>query len=253
VATLLKTGWLLVHVPKTGGTWLRRGLAEAGFIVGEEAVPGVAAWPVPATASPAMRRLHATARGVGHDPARSFCFVRHPLAWYRSLWAHGVRDGWEPREFALDQYGCDDFRAFMDRCLRAFPVGFVSLLYRVFTDGAGFVGRHERLGEDLHAALAGLDPSGGVRPRAAERRQRLAGPRAPLPIPAGTGRTGRGGGGRGDHPVRVSGGAGRTDRAMNHLASLVERPGSPRALDRGRPGAVLPRAERDYRFRSWRR
>ena len=162
MATLLKTGWLFVHVPKTGGTWLRRGLAEAGFIVGEEAVPGVAAWPVPATASPAMRRLHATARGVGHDPARSFCFVRHPLAWYRSLWAHGVRDGWEPREFALDQYGCDDFRAFMDRCLRAFPVGFVSLLYRVFTDGAGFVGRYERLGEDLHAALAlaGLDPSG---------------------------------------------------------------------------------------------
>ena len=162
MATLLKTGWLLVHVPKTGGTWLRRGLAEAGFIVGEEAVPGVAAWPVPATASPAMRRLHATARGVGHDPARSFCFVRHPLAWYRSLWAHGVRDGWGPREFALDQYGCDDFRAFMDRCLRAFPVGFVSLLYRVFTDGAGFVGRYERLGEDLHAALAraGLDPSG---------------------------------------------------------------------------------------------
>jgi hypothetical protein len=48
----------------------------------------------------------------------------------------------------------------MDRCLRAFPTGFVSLLYRIYTEGAGFVGRYERIGEDLRAALElmGLDP-----------------------------------------------------------------------------------------------
>jgi hypothetical protein len=36
----------------------------------------------------------------------------------------------------------------------------VSLLYRIYTEGAGFVGRYERLEEDLRAALevAGLDP-----------------------------------------------------------------------------------------------
>jgi hypothetical protein len=162
MAVLLKTGWLFVHIPKTGGTWLRCGLAEAGVAAGEEADPGVAPWPVLAGASAGMRRCHATARSVGHDPARSFCFVRHPLAWYRSLWAHGARDGWEPGEFALDQYGCDDFTEFMDRCLRAFPTGFVSHLYRVYTEGVGFVGRFERLGEDLHGALA-LAGLGGYR------------------------------------------------------------------------------------------
>jgi hypothetical protein len=47
----------------------------------------------------------------------------------------------------------------MDRCLRAFPTGFVSLLYRIYTEGAGFVGRYEQLEDDLRAALAvaGLD------------------------------------------------------------------------------------------------
>jgi len=160
MALLLRTGWLFVHVPKTGGTWLRRGLTDAGLVAGEEADPGVAPWPVLASATTGMRRSHATARSIGHDSARSFCFVRHPLAWYRSLWAHGARDGWEPNDFALDQYGCNDFLEFMDRCLRAFPTGFVSLLYRIYTEGAGFVGRYERLGEDLRAALerAGLDP-----------------------------------------------------------------------------------------------
>ena len=162
MALPLKTGWLFVHLPKTGGSWLRHVLRDAGFVADddEEVDPGVVAWPVPASASSGMRRCHATARSIGHDPARSFCFVRHPLAWYRSLWAHGARDGWEPKEFVLDQYGCDDFLEFMDRCLRAFPTGFVSLLYRIYTEGAGFVGRYERLGDDLPAALevAGLDP-----------------------------------------------------------------------------------------------
>ena len=162
MALPLKTGWLFVHLPKTGGSWLRHVLRDAGFVADddEEVDPGVAAWPVPASASSGMRRCHATARSIGHDPARSFCFVRHPLAWYRSLWAHGARDGWEHKEFVLDQYGCDDFLEFMDRCLRAFPTGFVSLLYRIYTEGAGFVGRYERLEEDLRAALelAGLGP-----------------------------------------------------------------------------------------------
>ena len=162
MALPLKTGWLFVHVPKTGGVWVRRALREAGFVDDddEEVDPGVAPWPVPASASSGMRRLHATACSIGHDPARSFCFVRHPLAWYRSLWAHGARDGWGPHEFVLDQYGCDDFLEFMDRCVRAFPTGFVSLLYRIYTEGAGYVGRYERLKEDLRAALelAGLDP-----------------------------------------------------------------------------------------------
>ena len=167
MALLLKTGWLFVHLPKTGGEWVRHALRDAGFVADdeEEVDPGVAPWPVPASASSGMRRLHATARSIGHDPARSFCFVRHPLAWYRSLWAHGARDGWSPDNFVLDQYGCHDFLEFMDRCLRAFPTGFVSLLYRIYTEGAGFVGRYERLGDDLRAALelAGLDAVTSIR------------------------------------------------------------------------------------------
>ena len=115
--------------------------------------------------------VHTSPDEIRHEPAfreRDSCFamVRHPLTWYQSMWAHRMDEQWTPVDdpgwftprwietFAqLTNCQSDVFEEFVTRCLDRFPDGFVSGLYDAYTDGCTFVGRHERLLEDLETAL----------------------------------------------------------------------------------------------------
>lgn len=97
-----------------------------------------------------------------------FCFVRHPLAWYESYWLFMRGRGWNvwgvnrrgrPRwhpNAPLDGLGDDDFNRFMRKVLERRP-GYVGEMYdRYATPSIDFVGKQERLAEDLAEVLRRL-------------------------------------------------------------------------------------------------
>jgi len=122
-------------------------------------------------------KLHRGTIGRDHDPACLlplpthprpfvFVFVRHPLTWYRSYWAYRMQaawqvhpeqpiTGWQTFGSVLDhECRSDDFETWVRNVLAYVPEGFLSRIYRIYTDGVDFVGRVESLEKDLCRALA---------------------------------------------------------------------------------------------------
>jgi len=133
---------VFVHIPKTGGVWVRRAIAQAGL-------PTVEAGHAPITAG----NMHNATRYINARDRIQFAFVRHPLNWYASFWSFRMFSGWSSLPAPLDACMSADFDRFIRNALRAFPQGWVGHLYRRYLgptlDGAGFIGRTERLAEDL--------------------------------------------------------------------------------------------------------
>lgn len=159
MAIRLRRNSVFIHVPKTGGTWVTKLLWETGLADGE------------------VGRAHATPAELADCPVWRdgvrplfFAFVRHPLTWYQSYWSYRQKNGWhkpsplEPqapiRTVELDaNCASDDFEQFVRNVVDRYPRGWVSHLYRHYTAGCAFVGRFERLREDLlHVLLLGREP-----------------------------------------------------------------------------------------------
>jgi len=139
-----------VHLPKTGGWFVRNVLEKQGLNRGEV--------------------------GREHDPANliygkngkrpfTFIFIRHPVEWYRSYWAYRAMNdwrisphqpitGWQLFGSVLDN-DCrsNDFQTWVDNVFAQVPQGILSIVYGVYTDGVDFIGRVENMREDLCVAL----------------------------------------------------------------------------------------------------
>ena len=145
---------VFVHTPKTGGQWVTSALQRAGLVVGTLGA---------VHADPAELHGHAAFR----ERAVKFTFVRHPLSWYPSMWAHRMDEVWGPiddpdwfsaawitRWAEFTRYcRADDFESFVMQCTERFPRGFVSMLYECYTQGCDFIGRQENLEADLLTVL----------------------------------------------------------------------------------------------------
>jgi hypothetical protein len=141
---------IYIHLMKTGGWSVREALARMDLNRGEI--------------------------GRGHDPASLlvlprhkrpfiFVFVRHPLSWYRSYWAFRMQaqwkvhpqqpiTGWQTLGSVLDhECRADDFAVWMRNILAYVPEGFLSRIYRIYTEGTDFVGKVENFEDDLCRAL----------------------------------------------------------------------------------------------------
>jgi hypothetical protein len=113
------------------------------------------------------RRLHNYARQP-HDRVKdlppemeekfTFSFVRHPLTWYQSYWKHRMKHGWHPESVPIDKCASNDFTQFVRNALRYYPEGIAGCVYRYYLgpngDAVDFVGKLERLTEDLSYALS---------------------------------------------------------------------------------------------------
>ena len=172
MAELLKSGAVLIHVPKTGGTWVREVLRKLNLLYRDSrmglkhSTPEhindilrfrcghfIRHWPFRPTVTPKKLR-----------DAFKFCFVRNPLRWYESWWKYMAghwhpweADRWHPQRM-IDNCGDDDFNVFLANILRNRP-GYVSEMYSWYTEGVDFVGKCESLADDLVRALdaAGLN------------------------------------------------------------------------------------------------
>lgn len=155
---------LFVHVPKTGGTWVRRAIAAAG-IRAEESGPfdvhdhyGLLDLPSYLVAD-----------------RFTFGYVRHPVSWVQSRWAWAVRSGFpskvvsEPKAAGHWMADCwsDEFPTFVERYLERHPGVACATMLRMLGFGRAAAGaweptrfaarrvcRYESLADDLVVVLS---------------------------------------------------------------------------------------------------
>jgi hypothetical protein len=178
MAFLLKNGSVFLHVPKTGGTWIKHVLQELDLI---EAPLGHqhSDW----DRSFWHDKLHDDLKVVRYIIRRvvrspraqarikpdcfKFCFIREPLRWYESYWRfmQGLDWNWKTWGDERDPYkwhpcamvntlGSSDFNTFMFNVNKKRP-GFVTEMYGWYVrPGIGFVGKQECLPHDLMTAFS---------------------------------------------------------------------------------------------------
>lgn len=200
MASLLKCGAVFLHVPKTGGSWVRDTLKACGLLADDQPDYHVHADMLRVMNksffqrdSQTMaylfgRRMEKIFRPMGlfrsrvEEPeldAFTFCFVRHPLRWYESVWRAGSRSGvytmtedqlqkfvatqrdprmreWHPFNEIRPCYR-EDFNAMMREINRQCP-GYVSRIFSAYTTSRiDFVGKQESLADDLVRVLQQLN------------------------------------------------------------------------------------------------
>lgn len=144
---------LFLHIPKTGGIWVRYAIKKLGikfWEIGDQH----AHFPKYGEKS----RLLAFHDDEYYKEKYIFTFVRHPLSWYQSRWAFRMKHGWKPGLHPLD-YNCasNDFRIFVKNVLNYSPRGWVTIEYLNYLDNTpkpiDFIGKTENLTKDLITAL----------------------------------------------------------------------------------------------------
>lgn len=100
-----------------------------------------------------LTREHATPGRIkdrDKDGMFAFCFVRHPVAWYKSYWGSWNNNG-RRVGFPLDNVWDDNYEQFIISALDNYP-GFVSRMFRMY-EPMDYVGKQESLVDDLVTAL----------------------------------------------------------------------------------------------------
>jgi len=165
VALLLPKS-VFIHIPKTGGMWVRQAIINAGIPAREKCCK----WHEGTNAEWGLGKngerlpnphvcLHAAAHDIDPQGRFTFAFVRHPLDFYISYWCFKKRSGWDMGN-GIDRNVCHEtFDGFVRDCLRIMPSGkgLATYTYEWFLDEAGwtldFVGKQESLADDLVRAL----------------------------------------------------------------------------------------------------
>ncbi len=169
----------LLHIPKTGGSWVTSVLEANGLVSGLRG-HSHADYDRNLLRSAMTERHHLREAGrllrnrlvkrlrtkQASDSVQPFrfCFVRHPLSWYESWWKYmkgrswhdwGTQNSstdWHPNAI-LNGLGSDSFNEFVWNVVKVRP-GYVSELFFSYTKpGIGFIGKTENLREDLRYVL----------------------------------------------------------------------------------------------------
>tara|TARA_R110000751_G_scaffold23590_7_gene65195 strand:+ start:4167 stop:4829 length:663 start_codon:yes stop_codon:yes gene_type:complete len=144
--TLITNKSLFLHIPKTGGTWVKKVISKAQIETFEHG-----------STHAHFPELFKYRDEMFYDKKYVFAFVRHPLSWYQSIWVYRMKHGWS-MDHPLD-YNCasNDFHEFVRNCIKFKPSGWVSWMYASFIENSlglvDFVGKQESLTDDLIYAL----------------------------------------------------------------------------------------------------
>ena len=142
----------ILHAPKCGGTWVWRALEASGIEV------------TPLGEPPPHAKTNHLDLARTQDCADRFtiAFVRHPLDWWRSLWAYRMRTGWDANRRIDSVAQSDDFNAFIERVVTFLPGDLETQFARYIgpaSEPIDFIGRFESLVDDL---VRGLREAGDV-------------------------------------------------------------------------------------------
>jgi hypothetical protein len=176
MATLLKGNMVFLHIPKTGGSWVKKFLEGQGLVVSpaghEHSTYDFYAGRITGarrkTFTGKLRR--SLRKRIGKEPEVFpvpvfFCVVRNPMSWYESwykfqMWrkleqwgAVGVPQRWHVMA-KLNGLISEDFNEFMSNVNRETP-GFVTSLYSMYAmNSDATVLRIENIREELGDFLA---------------------------------------------------------------------------------------------------
>ena len=145
----LKNGSVFLHIPKTGGTWVKQILVQLDLA---ERDP-VRAEPLP--------KIFGGKHAVSEFNGFAFCFIRHPLTWYESFFKYQTKIGWKNYSKShpmspLNGTRSANFNDFINKCLKASP-RYLSKMMEPFIERADFIGKQENLTEDLIKVLRRLN------------------------------------------------------------------------------------------------
>jgi hypothetical protein len=145
---------IFYHIPKCGGSYVKKAMKRS--IQGyrrkchNNGIPHELG----------LKKGHTTPNGIRDEDKEgrfSFCFVRHPVTWYRSFWCYSVKNGKPDIDFPLYHSLDDEYEKFIINTLAEFPYGIVSRIYQSYMgedlSGIDFIGRMELLEDDLVIAL----------------------------------------------------------------------------------------------------
>lgn len=134
-----------LHVPKTGGSWVKKAITAAGIECREYAIAGDS---------------HIGLKDCPCPGKFKFAFVRHPVGLYRSYWQYKMTYGWDDANPLDLVCRSDDFHQFVRGVLDKFS-GVYSNSLTTFVGEPGneieFVGKYEHLVEGLVNALKSAD------------------------------------------------------------------------------------------------
>lgn len=130
-----------LHIPKTGGTWVKNAIIASGIPAREFNIDG---------------NPHIGYKYCPEPEKYMFAFVRHPLAFYRSYWLFKMTDGWDPKNVMDNECKSNDFNIFIANVLSKYPQIYSKFVFSFIgypEQKIRFVGRFENLVEDLIKAL----------------------------------------------------------------------------------------------------
>lgn len=153
---------LFTHIPRTGGTWLRRALTVSGVTTED--------WLRSKTLEGITRKhqaiTHIKSTSLATPLPFTFAFVRHPVSYYASVWRRMQRDqiikgwdhksekGWEPWSRVSKLFDPNEpFEEWASKILKQEPA-WVTRLFEYYIGPEGgefckFVGRLENLKTDF--------------------------------------------------------------------------------------------------------
>ena len=138
---LSKSKSMFLHLPKTGGTWVRFALVKVGIAYKDYELE------------------HATYEESKHlfpDSPR-FTILRNPFDWYASFWAmRQIEDSWGGAWVIGHDCKSNNFNKFIGFCCLKHP-GFLTNVYKEFAVEGVTVLRTENLNTDLADYLESVD------------------------------------------------------------------------------------------------
>jgi hypothetical protein len=133
---------VFLHVPKTGGTWVKAAVTNAGIPCEEYVVD---------------EDIHGDLSYCPHRDRFIFAFVREPLTLYQAYWRFKMTAGWDQRNPFDECCQAPVFTEFVENVLRGEPAWcsrmFEDYVGRTREEEISFVGRFESLADDLVRAL----------------------------------------------------------------------------------------------------
>ena len=145
---------VFIHIPKTGGMWVRAALLRVGLAPGglrhRQHVEGS----LPAYPHCCKHTRVEDLNDASIHRKTIFAFVRHPLSYYQSYWAFKMRTGWNHRDVFDQTFVREDFSSFV-RAVTSERPGWVASMYQTYLGNGRIhiIGKQESLVEDLIGAL----------------------------------------------------------------------------------------------------
>jgi len=130
--------YIFYHIPKTGGSYIRRQLQNLVGVQFSE-----------------IGHVHCAPIDIfGKAPGKkSFCTVRHPVTWYESYYRYRMDNGWKPAHHIDACCQGHSFEQFVNQFLHLYRFGYVTSLYSRYVPFVDRVLKMENLTDEVKGLL----------------------------------------------------------------------------------------------------